>query len=111
MRSPSRFGGLVAAFLAAVVLLSSCSSQPFGLTYRLHGPAESVGLARGQACGALIFGFIPIVLNSRSERAYVAALGSVPGAVWLDGVTLTEQYTWLLLGTLWCTTVTGDGIR
>ena len=111
MRGSSRFGSSVAAFLAAIVLLSSCSSQPSGLTYRLHGPAESVGPARGQACGVLFLGFIPIVLNSRTERAYDAAIRSAPGAVWLDGVTLTERYTWILLGSLWCTTITGNGIR
>lgn len=77
---------------------------------------QRLGQATGQACGSLgILGtayyFIPMVLNSRVERAYQRALESVPGATSLINVELQEDWYWWVIGTARCTTISGEAIR
>ncbi|KAF7600004.1 MAG: hypothetical protein CGU28_08835 [Candidatus Dactylopiibacterium carminicum] len=77
---------------------------------------QPLGRAEGQACGALgllatAYYAIPLGLNSRTERAYEAALESVPGATGLINVEIKEDWAWILLATTRCTTITGDAIK
>jgi hypothetical protein len=75
-----------------------------------------LGKANGEACGSLLIGptaynFIPIMLNSRVERAYQKALESVPGSTSLVDVTLEEKWIWWLIGTTRCVTITGEAVK
>jgi len=77
---------------------------------------ERMGPATGAASGSLgILGtayyFIPMGLNSRVERAYDAAVASVPGATALIDVTLDEYWVWWIIGTNRTVTITGEAIR
>jgi len=61
--------------------------------------------------GATAYYFIPVLLNSRVERAYQRALESVPGSTSLVNVTLEEYWLWWVIGTARCVTITGEGIK
>ncbi|HEY0821047.1 MAG TPA: hypothetical protein VGD46_19835 [Rhizobacter sp.] len=104
-----------AAALAAS-LLAGCASTPFTIAPLPPTKYQVLGKAEGKACGSL--GFLatayyvaPIGLNSRVERAYQEALASVPGATRLVNVSITEDWQWLLLVTMRCTTITGDAVK
>ncbi len=76
---------------------------------------QRLGPAQGQACGVLLLlvsalEFIPAGINSRVERAYDAAVASVPGATALVDVTMQEHWSWLF-GTRLCTTISGVAIK
>lgn len=95
------------AVSAALLTLFGCASSP-----ALVGPRPKLGAVpatetvRGDACGILVFGFIPARTNSRTERAYEAALEGRSG-------TLTDtsiQYSWYAIpfvGLMLCTEVEG----
>ena len=77
---------------------------------------EVLGKATGSASGSLgiagtAYYFIPMGLNSRTERAYVEAVQSVPNATGLINVTYSEDWFWWVLGTNRTVTITGDAIR
>jgi hypothetical protein len=77
---------------------------------------EKLGPASGKATGSLgILGtayyFIPIMLNSRIERAYDSALKSVPGATALINVTYEESWFWWVIGTGRIVTISGEAIK
>ena len=55
--------------------------------------------------------FIPMGLNSRTERAYENALASVPGSTGLMNITYQEDWFWWVLGTGRTVTITGDAIK
>lgn len=96
--------------------LAGCASTPFTIAPMPPVKYQVLGKAEGKACGSL--GFLstayyvaPIGLNSRVERAYQEALASVPGATSLVNVSIVEDWHWLLVVTMRCTTITGDAIR
>lgn len=104
---------LLAAVLAA---LCGCSSNLQPVTRPLPAGYEKLGPAQGKACGAIVGGptaynVIPILLNSRTERAYQKALASVPGATALTNVTMQEDWYWLVAFSLRCVTCNGEAIR
>jgi len=98
---------LVAAALAvAPVLLSGCASRAVLLGPRPKAAAVGGETVRGSACGILVFGFIPAGTNTRTERAYQAALAGRPG-----GLTDTHiRYSWVaipMVGLMLCTDIEG----
>jgi hypothetical protein len=77
---------------------------------------EKLGKATGSATGFLGIGgsalrVIPIMLNSRIERAYNNAVASVPGATGLIDITYQEDWFWWILGTARTVTITGEAIK
>lgn len=115
MKGKHRKASLLAA-LGAATLLGGCAS---GLsTVAPTPPAEyaTLGPARGSACGSLgviatAYNFVPMGLNTRVERAYADALGSVPGATSLINVTMQEDWYWWVIGTARCVTITGEAVK
>jgi len=106
-------GSMLVLVLAA---LCACSSNLQPVTRPLPAGYEKLGHAQGKACGAIVGGptaynFIPILLNSRGERAYQKALASVPGATALIDVTMQEDWYWLVAFSMRCVTCTGEAIR
>jgi len=104
------------AIMAILVILCGCAS---GFTTLAHNPPEkfqSLGEASGTACGTLGVGptslnFIPIMLDTRMERAYQSALDQIPGATALVNVRMHEYWYWWVVGTTRCVTITGEGVR
>jgi len=105
------------ALLAILFLaLQACSSTPVLVAQKPPQKFEILGPAEGQACGALGFAatayyFVPMGLNSRVERAYEAALQSVPGATGLINVKIQDDWAWAVVATARCTKVNGDAIK
>ncbi|HSQ78851.1 MAG TPA: hypothetical protein VLN91_08150, partial [Nitrospirota bacterium] len=101
---------LMLGLLTACVLVGSgCASELTTVLPRLPEKYETLGHGSGRACGSLLIGptaynFIPVMLNSRVERAYQTALESVPGSTALMNVTLEEDWFWWLIGSARCTT-------
>ncbi|MBI3593670.1 MAG: hypothetical protein HY200_01805 [Nitrospirae bacterium] len=99
-----------------LILFTGCAS---GFTTLAPIPSEAsqkLGPASGKACGTILIGptlynFIPIMLDSRMERAYQAALNEVPGSTALVNVTMHEDWFWWVIGTTRCVTITGEAIR
>ncbi len=104
--------------IAVIILLcAGCSSGFHAVAPQMPEKYEKLGHAEGSACGTLIFSdgpgdnFIPVMLNSRVQRAYESALNSVPGARWLADVTMQENWYWWVIGTTRCVTITGEATR
>jgi hypothetical protein len=96
--------------------LSACTSAPINVSPLPPAQYQVLGKAEGKACGSLgalstAYYVIPMGLNGRMESAYQRALESVPGSTALINVSLNEDWTWWLIGTARCTTVTGDAIK
>lgn len=106
----------LAVALTLASLMVGCSS---GFTTVAPTPPQQytrLGVAIGSACGSLgiiatAYYFIPMGINSRVENAYNKAVASVPGATGLIDVTIKEDWTWWLIGTSRCVTVTGEAIK
>ena len=105
-------------FFGFAVLFAGCAS---GLTTVAPMPPEKfekLGHATGTATGSLVspaistvWYFIPIMLNSRVDRAYANALSSVPGATGLIDVTYEESWAWWVFGTSRTVTINGEAIK
>jgi hypothetical protein len=100
----------------SIFLLSGCASDPINIAPSPPPKYEMLGHATGKACGSIglawpQYNFIPIMLNSRVERAYKNALDSVPSSTSLINVEMEEDWYWWLLGTARCTTISGDAIK
>lgn len=98
------------------VLVSGCASDFTKVAPRPPEKFQKLGQASGSACGTLFidgtaFNFIPVMLNSRVERAYADAVQSVSGATGLVNVTMQENWFWWVLGSTRCVTITGEAIR
>lgn len=99
-----------------LVLLGGCASEFTKVAPQPPEKYERLGPASGTGCGTLFidgtaYNFIPVLLNSRVERAYAKALESVPGATALVDVTMSEDWFWWVLGSTKCVTITGEAIQ
>ena len=89
---------LAALVLFTIVYGVACASPVTMVAPRPPEHYQRLGPAQGQACGTLLLvfaflEFIPAGINSRVERAYDAAVASVPGATALIEVTLEERWS------------------
>lgn len=102
--------------LAAAFLVPGCSSTQTMIFPRPPTNYEVLGPAEGSASGALgvigtAYYFVPMGINSRTERALDNAIHSVPGATALINVTIEESWFWWVIGTSRTVKITGDAIR
>jgi len=102
--------------IAGLMMFSGCSSHQVMIEKAPPAKYEKIGVAKGEGTGSLglaatAYYFIPMGLNSRSERAYDNALQSVPGATSLINITYQEDWFWWILGTGRTVTITGDAIK
>ena len=103
---------------AMLIILSGCASDFKNIAPSPPDKYEKLGQVTGKACGSLVspgggtaYYFIPIMLNSRVDRAYEEALQGAPGGTALIDVTIEEYWFWWLLGTARCVTITGEAIK
>jgi hypothetical protein len=101
---------------AVLLAVQGCASSPVNITPLPKSQTETIGRATGTACGSLgllgtAYYFVPMGLNSRVERARIRALESVPGATNLQNVEISEDWYWWIIGTVRCTTISGDAIK
>ena len=109
----------VTRFIVGVAITSvaaGCSSAFVPLTPRLPENPTTLGHASGRACGMTVpyagaEQFLPIMVASRTDRAYDQALKSVAGATALQDVTVEEDWLWPVLGLYICTTISGEAVR
>jgi hypothetical protein len=99
-----------------LMLVTGCASQMTTIAKSPPAHYEVLGKATGNAKGTMLLGptaynFIPTMLNSRVDRAYNAALCSVPGATGLINVTVQENWCCWLIGSTKSVTITGDAIK
>lgn len=111
---PVLVGGLYA--VVASMALAGCASGYTNIAPKPPAKYEKLGPAKGTASGSLgilatAYYVIPMGLNSRVQRAYDAALHSVPGATGLIDVTLKEDWFWWLIGTGRTVTISGQAIK
>ena len=94
----------------AVLATSACSSAPTMVAPNPGPHYEVLGKTHASACGFALFGFIPIGMNSRTERAYAAALKK--GGTGLINTELQTQW-WVipLIGHIHCTQIRGTEVR
>jgi hypothetical protein len=109
---------ITTGLLAVLILLTTgCASGFVTVAPQVPEKFEKLGPAKGTACGTMLFSdgpgdnFLPVMLNSRVERAYQSALDSVPSSRWLTDVTMQEEWYWWIIGTTRCVTITGEAIR
>lgn len=100
-----------------LMLVTGCASQMTTIAKTPPKHYEVLGKATGSAKGTMVpgigtaYNFIPIMLNSRVDRAYNQALCSVPGATGLINVTMQENWFFWVLGATKSVTITGDAIK
>lgn len=104
------------ASAAGLMVFSGCSSHQVMIEKAPPSKYEKLGEARGEGTGSLglaatAYYFVPMGLNSRSEKAYDNALASVPGATGLMNVTYQEDWLWWVLGTARTVKISGDAIK
>ncbi|MCD4764415.1 MAG: hypothetical protein K8R28_10395 [Desulfobacterales bacterium] len=111
----SIFIGILFLFLASII---GCASGFTTIAPMPPKKYEKLGQVTGKACGSLVspgggtaYYFIPIMLNSRVDRAYEKALQSAPGATALIDVTIEEDWFWWVLGTARTVTISGEAIK
>lgn len=97
-------------------LLAGCSTSQVKIEQIPPVKYQTLGKAEGSGTGSLgllatAYNFIPMGLNSRSERAYANAVESVTGATGLMNVTYQEDWFWWVIGTGRTVTITGDAIK
>ena len=87
----------VASIVLGVCLLLStaaCQSTPMKLPSVSIGPNEkSLGQTEGSSTGIMLFGFIPIIQNTRFENAYAEAVQK-GGGTRLTDITVSEKWFW-----------------
>ena len=105
-------------FIAAVgmIVFSGCSSHQVMIEKAPPSKYEKLGDATGEGTGSLglaatAYYFVPMGLNSRSEKAYDNAVASVSGATGLMNVTYQEDWMWWVLGTARTVKISGDAIK
>ena len=96
--------GLLCLFLAG------CASTPAIIVEKPTANAQSLGRVKATASGSVL-GIFPILENSRTERAYAAALAQAPGATALRDVTIQENWYWFYIGTMRSVTVEGEAVK
>ena len=106
---------LAVLVLFTIMYGAACASPVTMVAPRPPEHYQRLGPAQGEACGTLLLmfaflEFIPAGTNSRVERAYDAAVASVPGATALVDVTMQERWSWVF-GTMLCTTISGVAIK
>lgn len=88
-----RVGSMV---LGALLLFSTtaCVSSQVKLPTAAVGASEkALGHTEGSAVGIMLFGFIPIMQNSRFENAYLEAVQN-GGGTRLTDVVISERWFW-----------------
>lgn len=100
--------------LLLIISITGCSSgykniSP-DLSNKIQG-VENLGHVQGRGCGTILLSIIPILQNSRVERAYSDAISKKPNATGLINVTLREKWNWWYLGTTRCVTIEGEAIK
>jgi hypothetical protein len=111
----SIFTGILFVFLASII---GCASGFTTIAPMPPKKYEKLGQVTGKATGSLVsplggtaYYFIPIMLNSRIDRAYEKALQSELGATALIDVTIKEDWFWWVLGTARTVTISGEAIK
>jgi hypothetical protein len=111
---------IIMIMIATMGILANCSSGFQTIMPQPPTKYEKLGHASGSAAGSMLwlptflyfdFDFVPIMLNSRVERAYANAVESVPGATGLIDVTIQESWYWWLLGTSRVVSIEGEAIK
>jgi hypothetical protein len=92
------------------VHFAGCISPVAPIAPPLPQHYTEAGTAHGSACGLLLLDLIPIGVNDRAARAYTEALHSANATVVAD-VSTEDSWYFVLVGTLLCTDISGQGIR
>lgn len=106
----------VFAPMVALFLLAGCSTNQVKIEQAPPVKYEIIGKAEGSGTGSLgllatAYYFVPMGINSRSERAYENAVQSVAGATGLINVTYQEDWFWWVIGTGRTVKITGEAIK
>jgi hypothetical protein len=103
---------LTTALVAACMLGASTGCTGSAV---MVGPQPRQGYSvdrtvRGSSCGLLLFGFLPLMVNSRTQRAYDAATAGT-----MAGITDTRiRHSWAVIpgaGLLLCTDIEGKVLQ
>jgi hypothetical protein len=108
--------GICITLGALLLMVTGCASPMTTIAKTPPARYEVLGKATGKAKGTMLLfdgllTWMPVMLNTRVERAYNQALCSVPGATGLINVTLQENWCWWLIGSTRAVTITGDAIK
>lgn len=98
------------AVLAA--LLGGCAGVPTPMGSRSTGPVPS-GPARAiqaESCGFQLFGFIPIAINGRQQRAYESLEAAAAGDFITD-VEIQDSWGYRFVGNTYCTALRAKAIQ
>ncbi|MFZ0890418.1 MAG: hypothetical protein WA005_18410 [Candidatus Binataceae bacterium] len=97
-------------WLVLALTVSACSSELMNIAPT--PPARYVVASEGEggACGVLLFGVIPIGVNSRTERAYQQALENAQATGLMESQ-VADRWYYIGVGEMLCTDIHGMGYR
>ena len=99
----------VIAIVCVLLVCSACVGGPATVAPRVTADYEPGALSKGSACGVLLLAFIPIMVNSRTQRAYdQATTGKANG---LADTRISQHYFFFPGGLLLCTDIEGRLLR
>ena len=101
-----------AATLLAVVGILGCASQQVNLSSHAQGAYDPSSRQQisSRGCGFQLFSLIPIVVNSRADRAYRALVEQAPDS-YITDVKVSERWTYAYVGTVFCTQLDATAYR
>jgi hypothetical protein len=116
MKSRSSRPRYAGVFAIAALTAAGCASDFVKVAPQPPTQYQKLGKAEGSSCGSLLllataYYFIPVGLNERVATAYQNAVASIPGATALVDVSIQEDWTWWLIGTMRCVTIKGEAIK
>src|SRR5262245_28820766 len=100
----------VPAFIALGLLAGACSSPAVRVGPLPRPDYRTIGPARGGAGSTLLFGFIPIGVNERTQRAYDRAVANGRGTALID-TQVRDRWYYIYVGELLCTDVEGTAVE
>lgn len=98
-----------ATALLLSVLVCGCSGPLVNIAPVPPGEYSEEGVVKGEACGFLLLGMLPLGVNDRAERAYDRALKSVR-ATSLTETSVNESWYFTPLGPAVCTGIEGTAL-
>ena len=112
LKKTLRQAGFLCIAVMLVVFTAGCASHVTTIVPRPPAHAQKkLGRVEGRASGSLFQAIFPILLNSRTERAYADALAKAPGATALVDVTIQEDWYWYFFGTISTVTISGEAVK
>lgn len=100
----------ILVLFALLASIAGCSSTAKRMGAIPDRPYEVLGKSKGSAGGFMLFQLIPIMHNTKIQRAYDQAVANLKGDD-LINLTMSESWFWAYIGNGYRVNIEGDVIK